>query len=369
MELPIKNRDQAGQTLSQVLKPIYGERADLVVLALPRGGVPVAQQVAEALGGELDILLVRKLGTPWQKELAMGAIATGGEQVLNNYIIKSLGISQEQIDRVAEKERQELERRQRLYRGNRPWVELENRCVILVDDGLATGSTMKVAIRALRKQNPAEIIVAVPVAPRDTIEDLRTLVDNIVYLETPEPFSSIGQWYTDFEQVSDDEVIDRLTESWQRQESRNQNPILRHVQIAETEWPGFLAEFSLAHHGWLLTLATIPTRDLIAHLDRFREFWSPVSDQLSLHNIEILESAGGVCEVLISTGEGDSRDLSRINGVINIFRIQLDGGHQGLRIDDNAGSSTLLWFRIPAYPETMNGITESDLAEINDTIH
>jgi len=180
------------------------------VLALPRGGVPVAYEVAKALNAPLDIFLVRKLGVPGHEELAMGAIASGGVRVLNHDVVDHLLIPAGVIDSVAANELRELERRERAYRGSRPEPEVREKTVILVDDGLATGSTMRAAAAALRQQNPARIIVAVPVSAPQTCDEYRMGVDEIVCAITPEPFYGVGQWYVDFSQTTDDEVRDLL---------------------------------------------------------------------------------------------------------------------------------------------------------------
>lgn len=184
----------------------YAKRSDVVVLALPRGGVPVGFEVARMIDAPLDIILVRKLGTPGQEELAMGAIASGGVCVLNPNIVAVIDISQEAIEAVAATERQELERRERVYRGNQPPPAVENQCLILVDDGLATGASMLAAVSALRQRKPASIVVAIPVAPPDTVQRLKQEADDVVCLATPEPFSAVGRWYREFSQTSDDEV-------------------------------------------------------------------------------------------------------------------------------------------------------------------
>lgn len=211
--VPFSDRTQAGRLLGEALSQ-YRENHDVIVLALPRGGVPVAFEVVKAINASLDLMLVRKLGTPGQEELAMGAIAWGGVRVLNPDIIGSLGISAQTIDAVANRENRELERRQRAYRGDRPPPQVTGRCAILVDDGLATGATMRSAVKALRQQHPARIVVAVPVAPLDTIDTLRREADEVVCLATPEPFMAIGRWYLDFSQTSDDEVKDLLRRAW-----------------------------------------------------------------------------------------------------------------------------------------------------------
>jgi predicted phosphoribosyltransferase len=184
----------------------YAGRDDTIVLALPRGGVPVASEIATALGAPLDVFLVRKLGLPWHEELAMGATASGKIRVLNDEIIKTFAVTNEVIEAVTAKEEQELERRERLYRHGLPPVHVTGKIAILVDDGLATGSTMRAAVRALKLQKPARIIAAVPVAAISTCEELKHEVDEIVCAVTPEPFYAISQYYDDFSQTSDEEV-------------------------------------------------------------------------------------------------------------------------------------------------------------------
>jgi putative phosphoribosyl transferase len=203
--LPFRNRTEAGQLLARKLKR-YAGRPDILVLALPRGGVPVAFEVAKALRAPLDVFLVRKLGAPGQEELAMGAIATGGIRVLNEDVVRELKIPPRVIDSVAAKEGQELERRERLYRGDCPAPDVNGRTLILVDDGLATGSSMRAAVAALRRNNPRHIVVAVPVAAAATCHELESEVDEIVCYETPEPFYSVGLWYEDFSQTTDEEI-------------------------------------------------------------------------------------------------------------------------------------------------------------------
>ncbi len=204
-----KDRRFAGQVLARELTA-YANRPDVLVLGIPRGGVPVAFEVAKALNAPLDILVVRKLGVPDQEELAMGAIASGGVRIINEYIISLVKISNEVIARVAAQEEQELERREQLYRPNRPFPDLQGRTVILVDDGLATGATMWAAVLAVRKQQPAQIAIAVPVAAPETCQELETEVDKIICVSTPSPFHSVGLWYKDFPQTTDEEVRDLL---------------------------------------------------------------------------------------------------------------------------------------------------------------
>jgi putative phosphoribosyl transferase len=207
------DRSEAGRTLAGKLQR-YAHREDVIVLALPRGGVPVAAEIAVALSVPMDLFLVRKLGVPGHEELAMGAIASGGVRVLNEPVVAELRISDRVIQAVGEREAAELRRREIAYRGMRPEPEVAGRTVILVDDGLATGSTMRAAVRALRMQSPAKIIVAVPVGAASTCADLAREADEIVCAEMPEPFFAVGYWYSDFSQTTDDEVRALLDESW-----------------------------------------------------------------------------------------------------------------------------------------------------------
>jgi putative phosphoribosyl transferase len=204
-----RNRSEAGKLLAAQLAK-YARRQDVFVFALPRGGVPVAFEVAKALRAPLDIFLVRKLGVPGHEELAMGAIATGGIRVLNREVVDNLGIPANVVDAVAARELRELERRERVYRGDRPEPEVRAKTVILVDDGLATGSTMRAAAAALRQQRPARIVVAVPVSAVETCDEYRMGVDEITCLKTPEPFYGVGLWYEDFSQTTDQEVRELL---------------------------------------------------------------------------------------------------------------------------------------------------------------
>ena len=214
-----KDRTQAGRLLAQKLAA-YADRPDVVVLALPRGGVPVAYEVAEALRVPFDVFPVRKLGVPGHGELAMGAIAGDGVRVINEDLVQHLGITNEQIDRVAARE-QELERRGRLYRGSRPAADVRGQTVILVDDGLATGATMRAAVMALRRSRPAEIIVAAPVAAHSTCDEFRDELGTIcVCALVPFHFDAVGSWYMDFAQTTDDEVrglLERAANSEARQ--------------------------------------------------------------------------------------------------------------------------------------------------------
>lgn len=203
------DRIEAGATLATRLARFAG-RPDVVVLALPRGGVPVGYAVARALGARLDVFLVRKLGLPMHPELAMGAIASGGVQVLNDDVLAAHPVPPAALAAVARTERQELERRERAYRAGRPVLPIEGHAVILVDDGLATGATMRAAVQAVRARKPSSIVVAVPVGAADTCRELQTLADEVECALTPEPFTAVGLWYDDFSQTTDAEVRDYL---------------------------------------------------------------------------------------------------------------------------------------------------------------
>ena len=203
------DRYEGGLVLAGLLRA-YAHRPDTVVLALPRGGVPVAYEVARKMGVPLDVFLVRKLGAPRHEELAMGAIASGGVRVLNREVLDELNISEAQIDAAAEREGLELQRREQRYREGRPPPDVRGRTVILVDDGLATGTTMRAAVAALRQQEPARIVVAVPVGAVESCDDLADEADEVICARTPEPFRAVGLWYRDFAQTSDEEVRELL---------------------------------------------------------------------------------------------------------------------------------------------------------------
>jgi putative phosphoribosyl transferase len=219
MNATFRDRTTAGRVLSEQLRSYA--RSDLLVLGLPRGGVPVAYEIADSLGAPLDVFVVRKLGVPGQEELAMGAIAAGGVRVLDWTTINALGIPQGTIDDVAKREARELVRRERQYRGQRQAPRMTGRTVMLVDDGLATGSTMRAAVDALRAYHPSKIIVAIPVAPADVCEQLRPLVDDLICSMMPEPFYAVGLWYDDFSPVTDRDVRHLLARAAEDREHAN----------------------------------------------------------------------------------------------------------------------------------------------------
>ena len=209
MQRVFADRAEAGRALATALKALRGA-ADTIVLGLPRGGVPVAYEIAEVLGLPLDVLVVRKLGLPWQPELAMGAIASGGALVLNDEVVRHVGGRSEAFEAVRAREQAELERRERDFRGNRPPLDMRNRTGILVDDGLATGATMEAAVKSLQALGARRVVVAVPVASVEARDRIAALADEVVCLATPMFFSAVGQWYRDFGQTEDDEVRDLL---------------------------------------------------------------------------------------------------------------------------------------------------------------
>jgi putative phosphoribosyl transferase len=212
MNRPYADRAEAGRVLGELLAT-YAGRSDVIVLALPRGGVPVAFEVAGALGTPLDVFLVRKLGAPGQEELAMGAIASGDVVVMNDDVVQALKIPREVVEMEVASERQELARREAIYRGGRPPRDVRGKTVILVDDGLATGSTMRAAVAAVRRQEPARIVVAVPIGARSTCDEVKKVADECICAITPDHFRAVGLWYDDFEQTDDDEVCSLLAQS------------------------------------------------------------------------------------------------------------------------------------------------------------
>jgi len=212
MENAFKDRAAAGRLLAQQLQD-YAGRDDVIVLALPRGGVPVAYEVAKALGVALDVLVVRKLGVPFNAELAMGAVASGGALYVDQHVLRFAHVTQQQFDMVLARERAELERREVLYRGSRGPIKINGQTIIVVDDGIATGASMRVAIDALRSNHPARVIVAVPVSPVETAARLELIADDFISVMTPSVFYSVGQFYDEFEQTSDDEVRNLLQQA------------------------------------------------------------------------------------------------------------------------------------------------------------
>lgn len=233
MNATFENRYTAGKRLAEALLD-YRDAHGLLVLALPRGGIPVAYEVARLLRAELDILVVRKLGVPYQPELAMGAIASAGARFFNEDVIQTSGLKQEQIESVIEEQQAELTRRENAYRGDKPPPVIEGRTVIVVDDGIATGASVQVAVKALRSLDPEKVVVAVPVAPIDGARRLTAVADDFVCLLTPTPFYAVGQWYRDFKQTTDDEVRE-LLEKAQAEWSSSMHPLRNPATQAGTK--------------------------------------------------------------------------------------------------------------------------------------
>ena len=214
------DRSDAGRQLALALAP-YAGRSDAIVLGLPRGGVPVAFEIALALEAPLDVFVVRKLGLPGHEEFGIGAIASGGVRVVDDNVLRAYGVDEETLDRITERERRELQRRERSYRDDRPFPDLRGRLVILVDDGLATGSTVRAAVAALRAEGPREIVVAVPVGAHETCDALGAEVDDLICLWTPDHFYAVGLWYENFDQTTDDEVHELLARAAARFANRH----------------------------------------------------------------------------------------------------------------------------------------------------
>lgn len=208
------SRQDAGLRLAEQLTA-YTHDPNVLILALPRGGVPVAYEVAKALSAPLDVMIVRKLGVPYDEEFAMGAIASGGATILNEDLIRRLHISKPAVDEVIATEKKELARRETTYRDNLPFPTIHGKTIILIDDGVATGATMRAAMKAIKQQKPLRLIVAIPVAPQDTYENLIELADKVICLLIPEDFYAVGQWYDDFDQTTDNEVITLLKQAKQ----------------------------------------------------------------------------------------------------------------------------------------------------------
>lgn len=215
-----RDRREAGRQLAERALEVMDPLSDAIVLALPRGGVPVADEIAKRLGVPLDVIVVRKLGVPGQEELAFGAIASGDVRVLNPQIVRMIRLTDDAIEHIVERERTELTRRESAYRGDRPYPDVKGRTVILVDDGLATGATMRAAVKAVKAMDCARVIVAVPVAPLETLNDIeRTDGITCISKETPAPFYGVGMWYRDFSQTTDEEVVSILSEAWKQEAS------------------------------------------------------------------------------------------------------------------------------------------------------
>ncbi len=363
MSLVFKDREMAGQQLAAALTAFRG-RDDLIVLALPRGGVPVAYEVARALEAPLDLLIVRKLGVPWHSELAMGAIATGGVKVLNEDVIRSTGVTEAQIKAVMEREQLELARREKRYRGDRPTPVLAGRVVILVDDGLATGATMRAAIEAAHRHRAKRVIVAVPVSPPDTTRRLSALADEMICLSSPEPFYAIGQWYAHFDQTSDEEVCELLARNWAAQDRASSQGTFAASEswerpVARDDWASFSDAFSSEHEGWLVTLGELETDQLASDPEAAR--WNM---DILIRNQPLRWVRYEAPERRFALAVGLTRPRLRkflIPGPLRLIEERQAQGARGLRIDREDGVTSLIEFRVAAREETLDGIAAGEL--------
>lgn len=344
MQLPLKNRREAGRALAALLED-FRDRDDVLILALPRGGVPVAYEIATALNVDMDVLIVRKLGVPGHEELAMGAIASGGERVMNPDIVLFHQIDPDSVEAVVARETQELKRREQAYRGNRPLPQLSGKTVIIVDDGLATGATMRAAIEAVSRQKPAWLVVAVPVAASITINQLRTVVNECIALTTPEPLFSIGQWYRDFSQTSDEEVMQLLSEAWSRRETGAAATADEDIQVTPVgpeQWKGFCRSFGADHRGWLVTLGEVDTRQLQERPDAARNAMRKWVDGVPLRDV-IYDP--GQDTVLVEISENRQARQVYADHPVGLYREWAQDADRGLRIDTESGTSLLVEFR------------------------
>jgi putative phosphoribosyl transferase len=352
------DRKDAGRRLAQALSK-YSGRADVIVLALPRGGVPVAAEVAGALSAPLDVFVVRKLGTPGYEELAMGAVASGGVRVLNERVCREMGIARNEIEEATARERRELERREAEYRGERPAPALENKIVILVDDGLATGSTMRAAARAAREHAPARLVIAVPVAPAETCEELRAEADEMVCLSKPGGFRAVGQWYEDFSQTTDEEVrriLERSAEPSAAPAAGSAADPTR--EIPPADWSKFFDDLSRRHSGWLASVEVIG---------------ESVGAQTEVRDLPLLgvvvDAARRGSEITILFGSGlDSPIRHAVPQARRVYlQTTAEGADAAIEIESRSGHRTILTFRAPALPEMVNGLARATGSEAGET--
>lgn len=355
MQLPLKNRREAGRALAALLDD-FRDRDDVQVLALPRGGVPVAYEIAMAQDVDLDVLIVRKLGVPGHEELAMGAIASGGERVMNQEIVLFHQIDQATVDAVVARETQELERREQEYRADRPPPELQGKTVIIVDDGLATGATMRAAIEAVSRQKPAWVVIAVPVAASVTINLLRTVVNECIALATPEPLFAIGQWYQDFAQTTDEEVKRLLADAWSRQGAARVDVLDDDIQLTKVvpeQWTGFCQSFAEDHRGWLVTLGEVDTRQLQEQPDRARHAMRKRADGVPLCKVAY---DPGQDALLVEVSEDQQARQVSVDHPVSLYRERVQDSDKGLRIDTESGTSMLVEFHPVPSPAERAGV-------------
>ncbi len=339
-----RDRQDAGRALARRLM-FYAGRSDVTVLALPRGGVPVALQVAQALNAPLDVFLVRKLGLPGHKELAMGAIASGGVRVLDPVILREYHVSKGEVVRVTAVELKELKRRETAYRAGRPPLDVRGRTVILVDDGLATGSSMRAAVEALAPLSPARVVVAVPVAPHSTVLLLERLTNEVVCLATPEPFLAVGMFYEEFEQISDEQVRDLLACADPPPEADKENS-MRNRQVPRTEWYRFFRDFSRRHEDWLVTVRVM-NPDLGSQVE---------SSDLPLEGIVADHAGRG--PIAIHVGRSPQHHVEHEVPDPRQVWVELspEGAEEAVEIESEDGTKTIVQFHAASLPREVDGI-------------
>ena len=347
---PMRFRDRAdaGRQLAARLAA-YADRPDVLVLALPRGGVPVAFEVATALHLPLDVFLVRKLGVPGHPELAMGAIAAGGVRVLSEDLISELDIPRSLVEQVSVRERFELERRDRVFRGDRPFPALRNRTIIVIDDGLATGATVEAAVAALRVYEPARIVVAAPVGAAATRARLTVIADAVICLRMPEPFTSVGSWYDRFEQTSDDEVVALLSSSRPRSfgsGSSSEEHSMSTREIPREQWRQELDSFSRQHEGWIVR---VRVTDPDGHTQT-------EARDLPLQGVSADSPRTDGVAIIVGRAPDDHVTHEVPNPVTIAIEQSDSGAERALRIRAGDGSTTTVEFRSAARAEDVDHV-------------
>ena len=336
-----RDRAEAGRQLAARLTT-YANRDDVVVLALPRGGVPVAFEVARALHAPLDVFLVRKLGVPGHPELAMGAIAAGGVRVLSEDLISELDVPRPLVEQVSVREHVELDRRDRLYRGDRPFASLRDRAVIVIDDGLATGATVEAAIAALRGHHPARIIIAAPVGATATCARLKALADEVVCVQMLDQFYSVGMWYERFQQTTDEEVIALLNQAREPGLSRPgnyQEDVMSTREIPRDQWRQELDSFSREHEGWIVRVDVTESGETRTE-----------ARDVPLCGVSVDNPREDAIAVIVGH-EPDDHVTHEVSRPVNVS-IETDrGAERALHIRADDGSTTTVEFRRPVPPE------------------
>lgn len=349
-----RDRREAGRLLAGRLAS-RGGWPDAVVLALPRGGVPVAAEVAMALGAPLDVFLVRKLGVPSQPELAMGAIASGGLRVIDPGVLAACGVSPAELEAVTVSELRELERRERAYRGGAPPLAVRGKTAVLVDDGIATGSSIRAALAALRRMGPARVVVAVPVAPPSTLRELEDLADEVVCVAAPRSFRAVGEFYQDFEQTTDAEVRRLLWRAAPAQEGVRGPPGGRPADkggemenrlVPRADWIRFFEEFSRRHQGWLATVRVVDSR--IGSQVEARD--------LPLEGIVVDPEGRGTISIWLGSGPGANVEHPVEQPAQVWVEVTEQGAEAALEIESAGGRKTILEFRAAVLPEAVDGL-------------